>query len=237
MVYSIQNNVAQINGTNGIYDGKITNPSVRYGRNSADSYFEYCKALSGKPVPKETADFLKNYDPKTANVLKQKMFEVYAEQLADDNLPPLDFEYRYMPSQNIDKMALLGAAFEEMGKKVSVSVQEMTDKLKQGFAGLTSDVISANSLDINKDGNIDIAEYSTTILASDMLSKNSAELDAKNITGTINKTGLYSVAAYANEKNAVNANGNLTDIYNAYNLGETQKEFLSDAGNILDIQA
>ena len=35
MVYSIQNNVAYINGNKGIYDGKINDNSVRYGRNAA----------------------------------------------------------------------------------------------------------------------------------------------------------------------------------------------------------
>ena len=48
MVYSIQNNVAYINGNKGIYDGKINDNSVRYGRNAAANNFEYLKKLGGK---------------------------------------------------------------------------------------------------------------------------------------------------------------------------------------------
>jgi hypothetical protein len=198
MVYSVQNNVAMINGSAGVYDGKINNPSVKYGRNAVSNHFSYLNDL-----PKFT----------------------------ETGMPPLDFEYKYMPDNKLDKMVLLGAAFEEMGKKVSVSVQEMTEKLKQGFDALG---ISANALDINKDGKIDNAEYAATILVSDMSSENPNELDAENINGVINKTGLYIIGAYANEKNEANASANLSAIHNAFNLDQAQREFLADTNNTLD---
>lgn len=237
MVYSVQNNTAYISGANGIYDSKISDNSVRYGRNATSNHFSYLEDLKGKPTEKiET--------PKTqpGNLLNSKLQEANAEKLIKNtdeyisSMPPLDFEYRYMPEgangQNIDKMALLGAAFEEMGKKISMPVQELTDKLKLAF-----NEANAQAIDVNKDGQIDVAEYSTTILASDMLSKNPEALDAKNITGSVNKTGLNTVMAYANEKNQVVAGKAFTDIYNAYNLGEAQKAFASNSGNTLDIQA
>lgn len=239
MVYSVQNNTAYINGNNGIYDNKIADNSVRYGRNAASNHFSYLDALKGKPSENSaSSDLSKN----STNLLNQHKTEANAEKVINESdeyissMPPLDFEYRYMPeganSKNIDKMALLGSAFEEMGKKISMPVQELTDKLKLAFKET-----DARVLDINRDGQIDTAEYSTSILASDMLSKNPEQLDAQNITGVVNKTGLNTVMAYANEKNQAIANKSLTDIYNAYNLGEAQNAFSSNPANTLDIQA
>ena len=40
MVYSIQNNVAYINGNKGIYDGKINDNSVRYGFATKEFFYK-----------------------------------------------------------------------------------------------------------------------------------------------------------------------------------------------------
>jgi len=238
MVYSVQNNMAYINGSAGMYDGKINNTSVKYGRNAASNHYSYLEDLKGKPIDKSIDTNLlmkwtKNIDDKYLDNL-DKFINENADEL--NKMPPLDFEYQYMPQgadgKNLDKMALLGAAFEEMDRKISVPVQEMTDKLKQAF-----DSLSAKALDVNKDGEIDIAEYSASILASDMLSKNENTLDSANIDGKINKKGLYASLAYANEKNEINANADYTAIYNAYNLGEAKTEFLKDSNNTLDVLA
>ncbi len=239
MVYSIQNNVAYINGNKGIYDGKINDNSVRYGRNAAANNFEYLKKLGGKRS--ESTDTFNYSDKNYGNLLKTKLIEASSEKLiqeTDDflnSLPPLEFEYQYMPDgangKNIDKMALLGAAFEEMGKKISIPVQEFTEKLKKSFQNA-----DASAFDINKDGKVDNAEYSTSILVSDMLSKGE-ELEASKIDGKINNNGLYKNLSYINANNFAAASKNLTDIYNAYNLGEAQKAFEANANNILDIKA
>lgn len=239
MVYSVQNNIAYINGANGIYDGKIADNSVKYGRNAAANHFEYIKDIPGKK-PEKTDSFNctnNNY----GNLLKNKLCEISTEKIIKEtdeylnSLPPLDFEYRYMPEgangKNIDKMALLGSAFEEMGRKLSISVQELTNKMKLAYKEADT-----KALDINRDGKIDIGEYSASILTSDMLSK-SDSLDAKNITGTVNKDGLYKNLAYVNPKNYAEANKNFTDIYKAYNLGEALKAFETNPNNLLDIQA
>lgn len=239
MVYSIQNNAAYINGANGIYDGKIADNSVRYGRNAAANHFEYLKNIPGKKPAK--TDTFECTNKNCGNLLKNKLCEVNAEKVIKEtdeylnSLPPLDFEYRYMPEgangKNIDKMALLGSAYEEMGRKLSIPVQELNEKMKSAYKEADT-----KALDINSDGKIDVAEYSISNLTSDMLSK-SDTLDAKNITGTVNKDGMYKNLAYVNPKNYAEANKNFTDIYNAYNLGETQKAFEANPNNLLDIQA
>ena len=239
MGYSIENNTAYINGNRGIYDGKIADKSVLYGRNAVANHFEYLKDLGGKKS--EKADTFTPSNKNAGNLLKSKLTEIGSEKLikeTDDflnSLPPFDFEYRYMPEgangKNIDKLALLGSAFEEMGKKISIPVQEMTEKLKASIKDADASV-----LDINKDGRIDNAEYSTSILASDMLSKGD-EFDASKVDGNINKNGLYKSLAYANVKNHEKASKNLAEIYNSYNLSDAQKEFVSNPGNLIDIQA
>lgn len=239
MVYSIQNNAAYINGSKGIYDGKINDNSARYGRNAAANHFEYLEKLSGKKA--ENTDSFKFSDKNYGNLLKTKLVEASSEKLIKEtdnflqSLPPLDFEYQYMPDgtngKNIDKMALLGAAFEEMGKKLSIPVQELTQKLKTSFKNA-----DASAFDINQDGKVDNAEYSTSILVSDMLSKGE-ELEASKIDGKINNNGLYKILPYTNAKNLATASKNLADIYNAYNLGEAQKAFEANTNNLLDIEA
>ena len=74
MVYSVSQNKAIINGQNGIYDKKVTDPDVKYGRNAENNYESYTKELGAK---------------------------VYSEGLPH---PPLEFETKYqgstLPSQN-----------------------------------------------------------------------------------------------------------------------------------------
>jgi|GEM_PF-1323420 len=240
MVYSIQNNMAYINGSSGMYDGKINNTSVKYGRNAASNLMEFLK-------PPKTDVFDVPKLPPTSDLLKMKLDEVEKalkpfDEIIDsteksiETKPPLDFEYRYMPESangnNLDKMALLGAAFEEMGREISMPIQEFVDKLKLLVTNPTADAI-----DLNKDGKIDLAEYSSTIIATDMFSKDNSKVDVNNINGTINDKGLASVQALVNGKNIEKANEILTAIYNAYNLGEAKTEFLKDSNNTLDLLA
>ena len=41
MTFEIAGNVAKIEGSQGKYDNKVTNPSVRYGRNAVENYYTY----------------------------------------------------------------------------------------------------------------------------------------------------------------------------------------------------
>ena len=123
-----------------------------------------------------------------------------------------------MPKGQIDKQAVLGAAYEEMGKVKEIGVKE----LDSNFA--PDETFTSEALDINKDGKIDIAEYGTSYLAADMLSKSDTP-NTSNIDGTINKKGFDALLAYTQKSNAAAAAKLYSNIYNTYNLGEAKNEF------------
>ncbi len=222
MTFEVSGNVAKIDGKQGKYDNKVTNPSVKYGRNAVENYYTYLEkpiiADTMNPAPILDFGFAPNAAEKNAEKL-DKFLKENDEYLKA--LPPLEFEYRYMPKMpkgQIDKQAVLGAAYEEMGGVKEVEVK----KLDSGFA--PDETFTSAALDINKDGKIDIAEYGTSILAADMLSKSDVP-DTANIDGTINKKGFDAVLAYTQKSNAAAAAKLYSNIYNTYNLGEAKKEF------------
>ena len=218
----VQNGIAKIDGSKGKYDGKVTNPSVKYGRNAVENYFTYLE----QPIvadPMNTApilDFGLSPDASKNNADKLEKFLKENDEYLNA-LPPLEFEYRYMPTGSVDKMALLGAAYEEMGKVKELDVKELDSK----FA--PDSTFTSEPLDINKDGKVDIAEYSSSILAADMLSKSDTP-DPANIDGTINRKGFNAVLAYTQKNNAAAAAALYSKIYNNYNLGEAKKEFKAE---------
>lgn len=211
-MFEVNNGVAQINGSMGKYDGKVEDPSTRYGRNAVENYYTYVE----KPIVADKmgvngtgVNGANDVDTKLNNFLKEN--DEYLKAL-----PPLEFEYRYMPQMpkgQIDKKALLGAAYEEMGKVNEMSVEEMDNR----FA--PDDSFTSRALDINKDGKIDNGEYATSILAADMLSKSDTP-DTANIDGTINKKGFNAVLAYTQKSNAAAAAALYSNIYNTYNLAD-----------------
>ena len=135
------------------------------------------------------------------------------------------FEYRYMPQMQkgqIDKQAILGAAYEELGQVEELSVKDLDNK----FA--PDETFTSEALDINKDGKIDIAEYGSSIIAADMLSKSDSP-DINNVDGTINKKGFDALLKYTQRSNAEAAAKLYSNIYNTYNLGEAKKDFNPNA--------
>ena len=205
----------EINGINGRYDGVINDNSVRYGRNAADNHKKLVlsmveSGLSGEPPMLDLIPSKNGFDN---NIKKMHAF-------ADENdtylksLPPLEYEYRYMPkvnNGNIDKKALFGAAIEEMGT-TSIPVKDFEKKF------LPSDEYTIRPLDLNNDGNIDIAEYSTSMLAADMLSKPNPNIS--KIDGTINSKGMNAVMEYAHKSNADAATKLYSKIYTTHKLDE-----------------
>ena len=134
------------------------------------------------------------------------------------NLPPLEYEYRYMlPNGGVNKKALLGAAFEEMGRVNELPVKEFENRY------LISKEQTAEPLDINKDGKIDIAEYGANILAADVLSKNTN--DVSKVDGKINSRGMNAVLEYSKKSNAAAAAKLYANIYKTYDLGKSLYQF------------
>lgn len=237
--FSVVNNVAMITGDKGPYDNKVNNPSVKYGRNAMANMTSYVKEFS-KPLPGIKFDFAnaKQMDNDTfAN--KAQDAENQAKTLNDavKSMPPLKFEYKYMPGQvdgkNIDKNALLGTAFEEMGK-TSMPVSEMNEKVQKGLGSK----VDASPMDLNHDNNIDVGEYSSSILLEDMASKD-GDLKQENITGSINNKGENSLAQLFTAEQKEKTSQILSGIYKDYALDAAQQDFEKEPNNTqaLNLQA
>lgn len=229
-MYSTVNSIACINGVKGIYDGVIQNPSVRYGRNAINNYNEYMGEFV-KPIPK--LPDMKGIADLSADEFSKRTDEFTKALQEPDNCPPANFELRYQdestPVGKVDYMALLGSAYEEMGKNFSLGVKGFTEKLQKAFGAN----ISAEALDLNKDSEIDIAEYAVSTLAADMLSTDSSQLADENITGVITNQGQNAALALINKQNYNIASQIFNGIYQNHHLDEAQQEFKKNINNII----
>ena len=208
----------EINGQTGAYDGQIKDESIKYGRNAANNN----KQLAISPIINDIAgtapilDFSPSQDTFDSNCAKVEEFaENNDKQL--QSLPPLEYEYRYMPNitkGSIDKKALLGASFEELGD-AAVKVEKFEENFLPDKENMT-----AKPLDINNDGYIDAGEYGSTILAADMLSKESQV--PEEIDGSINTKGLNAVMEYTQKSNADAAAKLYSNLYSKFDLGNIE---------------
>lgn len=204
---------AQVNGAKGPYDTKVQDPSVRYGRNAVENHISYMELpiVNNKSNQAPILDFSPNAQADAENIEKLEKF-INENDRYLNSLPPLEYEYRYMPNLvngQIDKKALLGAAYEEMGGVKELSVKEFERRYM-------SEDMTAEPLDINKDGKIDISEYSTNILATDLLSKGTS--DISKVDGSINQKGMNAVLEYSKISNAKAAANMYAQLYNTYGL-------------------
>jgi len=209
----------QINGMSGKYDSKIDDPSIRYGKNAVENHLKHMEAplVNDNNAVPPIFDFSPNTEAGENNL---KALEKYAD--ANDaylnSLPPLEYEYRYMPIQKpgeIDRKAVLAAAKEEMGED-ELTVEEFENRY------LIDDSMTAEPIDINKDGKIDIAEYGANIIATDLLSKNTT--DPLKADGIINSKGMNAILEYTKKSNAVAATKLYASIYNTFDLGKGLNE-------------
>lgn len=206
----------QVNGANGPYDNKPIDSSEKYGRNAVENHINYMEMpiKNNKHNPAPILDFTPNEEADKKNIAQ-------LEHFIDENdkylksLPPLQYEYRYMPNfvnGQINKKALLGAAYEEMGGVKDLPVKEFERRYMNSE-------MTAEPLDINKDGKIDISEYATNILATDMLSKDTQ--DPSKIDGSINQKGMNAILEYSKMSNAKAAANMYAKLYNTYNLNNS----------------
>ena len=227
-MFEVNNGVAKIDGQKGVFDNSnVTNPSVKYGRNAVTNYYSYLEQPMKEMLTNESQGSapILNFDG-TAEAAEENIKALDKFTKENDaylnSLPPLEYEYRYMPNIHrageIDKDALLGAAYEELGERMEVGVKDIDENM-----GINTDYTSA-PIDINKDGKVDVGEYASTILAADMLSKSDTPMTG-NVDGTINQQGHQKVFEYASKANADAAASLYSSIYNQYNLGEASKNF------------
>ena len=223
-MFEVRNGVANIDGAQGKYDNRTTDDSVRYGRNAVENLYTYMEhpLVTDNMTTAPILDFGLNPDAPQKNIDKLDKFLKENDEYLKA-LPPLEFEYRYMPKMpkgQVDRKAVLGAAYEEMGEN-ELSVKELDSR----FA--PDNTFTSKALDINNDGKVDVAEYGSSILAADMLSKSDTPNPA-NIDGTINKKGFDAVLAYTQKSKAEAAAKLYSSIYNTYNLGEAKKDFKAE---------
>lgn len=243
-MYQIIGNRAYINGSKGYYDNKIKNPSVRYGRNSVNNFKNYLKAFDYVIIEVSDSDKLSG-QPETdtfeaSSKGKKKSSIEIIEQLIDKNVPPSDYEHRYTPCATdyrfLDKNALLGAAYEEMNELTSIPVKDLTQMLQQMSDetwGKSEILMGADVLDLNNDGKIDLAEFSASILLEDALSKDDSRFDEHNVDGSVTDQGETAGTEYLEKDNYAMARIVFKKIYKLFNLGQAQKDFLSDKNNIV----
>ena len=205
----------EVNGSSGRYDNKINDESLKYGRNAVDNHIKHMQA----PITNENFavppvfNFSPNAQASEENLNALEKF-VDANDAYLNSLPPLEYEYRYIPNftqGNLDKKAVLAAAYEEMGGVKELSVKEFEDKY------LIDDSQTAEPMDINKDGKIDVAEYGANIVATDVLSK--GVTDPMKANGVINAKGLNAIMEYSKKSNAAAAAKLYANVYYAHNLG------------------
>lgn len=220
-MFEVNNGVAKIDGVKGKYDEKtVSNPSVRYGRNSVQNFYSYLQQplVNDNNVIPPILDFSAKPEAQEKNI---ELMEKYAKENDAylNSLPPLEYEYRYMPNIHrqgeIDKNALLGAAYEELGGKKEVSVKD----LDNAFA--INENYSTKPMDINQDGKVDVGEYASSILAADMISNNG------EIKGTINKQGHDAVMEFTKKANSAAAAQLYSALYNQFGLSDAAKNFNS----------
>lgn len=239
----LASNVVLINGVSGPYSSKVTNKSAAYGRNAvANSYLAMDKfkqalpaveRLNGKDMLEHDKNGFKVQDNTYNNAVDSfdKSIDKGVKQVKST---PINFELRYMNAPaadgSFDKMALMGAAFEEMGKKISMPVQDLTKKLQAAFG----EKASANAFDVNKDGQVDIGEYSASILLEDMMSKDSHNLSYKNVTGVVTNKGQDELVQYITPSNPENAAKEIALLHNAQDLDKAKNIFASNSNNMVD---
>lgn len=205
----------QINGNSGKYDSQIKEESVKYGKNSVSNNFKYMESpiVNDNHAIPPVFDFSTNEKSENLNLDNmEKYLDKNDEYLK--SLPPLEFEYRYMPNISqgqIDKKAVLAVAEEEMGGQKEISVEDFENKY------LINDEMTVKPLDINNDNKIDSSEYATNIIAADLLSKGTT--DVTKVDGTINAKGMNAILEYTKKSNAEAAANLYKNIYNYYQLG------------------
>ncbi len=216
------NSIQYINGETGRYDSTVEDKSIRYGRNAVDNFKNYLKSYQ---MPKLELPDLSNLAELDDDVFEKTMAELDSALEKTNKNVSLDFEYTYSPQKDgkIDKMSLLGAAYEELGCKTSVKTQDLTKTLQDTFGAN----VTAQALDLNKDKKVDVAEYATSILLEDSLSSENGE-----INGKVTNKGQNESVKYIRKDYLSDAYIKYKTLYYSYGLDKAKTEFLSKLNGI-----
>lgn len=168
----------------------------------------------------------------------------FLKELQRKKLIPVDFKLKYLPESKVvagqlNKLALLGASFQDLGKKMSVPLQEMNAKIQTVFGNK----VTAEAFDINKDGQIDVAENATAILIKDMADQHSQDevlqtgkldLEANDIDGTFTNDGETLFWNFLKADKVQQTKTLVTQIYNAFGLDKSNDLFAKNPNNTIE---
>ncbi len=221
---------AYIDGSSGKYDNKIKHPHVRYGRNAISNYEKYIAFRTNrliKNTPTEDSfEKAQEIPPETSVQTKRKKARKAA---------PFKFELKYMPGTvnylSLNTMALIGASFQEMGRKTNISKEKLAEILKNKFknsVGIEKEEINTKVLDINDDDKIDVGEYAASVLASDMLSRGTSGVKLDNIRGSINNDGICRLSKLFDEENEEKGRKVFNLLYSFFYLNSYKNKVIFD---------
>lgn len=200
-----------ITGYSGIYDGKVQNVSMRYGMNAAYNMNAFVQSAPKRAVEIVEAPAI---DKETDDEIFATALEKFAEGLEQDTFTPSKYRYQYstVNEGEFDKLALLGAAYEEMGQKTETPVKKMTQMIQKFYPNVKKSgkegksVFNAKVLDTNKNGKVEVDEYGTFLALADIKSKDKDSEDISLMTGEITDEGTKEAMSYL----AVNAKNPIT---------------------------
>ncbi|MCD8025049.1 MAG: hypothetical protein LUE64_05895 [Candidatus Gastranaerophilales bacterium] len=179
-----------ITGYTGIYSAQnVPDASIRYGRNAANNMEQFMTRPIEAPVSIYEGNSFED-DEIFATAL-----EKFAAALESDEFTPSEYRYKYstVNEGEFDKLAMLGASYEEMGAQKEVAVNKMT-KLLQGAYNKAK--LSAKPLDTNRNGKIETAEYSAFLALADIKSKDKNSENVSIIDGSITDEGVKEAVSY-----------------------------------------
>ncbi len=234
-MYQTIGKVAYISGQNGKYSAQIPNSSAIYAKNAYSNYMGYLSDFRLETVEMPN---LSNLAGLTQDKFESKMSELdkSIEKLAGQKMPPVDFSCTYMPTSSVDNDALLAFAYEEMGKRSAIKTQELTQTLQQvsdNCFGSARVEMSAQALDLNNDGLVDVGEYASSLLVADALSADQNIVNSRNINGVFNNKGENALIQYGIKSNYAIASATFKGIYQMYGLDRAKNEFLSNPNNLV----
>ena len=235
MSYDVVNNRAIIDGANGPYNNGKKAKGAIYGLNAAHNYSGYTKDLECQGRPIKPDIFTREHSP------EEMMAEV--NRLEKEKMPPINLLLRYAPKKGsisgffsrlftgsaVNKQALLGFSYVEMGKKTAITIEEAdapfhTEAYKDIGAKLT-----AKAFDVNNDGKIDISEQAASTVIADVLSKDdnvsAVDKNLKKADGSYTNDGENKMMAFCNEKNLDAASKIVKNIHKELKLDKAMEKF------------
>ncbi len=135
---------------------------------------------------------------------------------------------KYLPEEevkpkNLNKLALMGASFESLGKKYSVSVKKFNRQLQEKLGNN----FSVEAFDVDKNNKIDIAENAVSFLLKDML-KSDETLSRNNIDGTYTHTEDINSLMFLRKDMLKESSRVASQVYNDFELDEAAKDFKTE---------